>query len=86
MITSLRLTASRPEIHSRAASLFFFASSFSSALSSSSLSRLFAVAVVRFVVDDDDALEAHQLVGDTRCSIWPSFSIVSGGVAAALEQ
>ena len=52
-----------PEIQSRAASLFFLASSFSSPLrsASSSVVRLLAVAVVRLVVDDDDVLERQQL-------------------------
>ena len=64
---SLRLTASRPEIHSRAASLFSLASSFSSpfrSLRSPRVLGLLAVAVVRLVVEDDDVLHAHQLGHD----------------------
>ena len=63
---SLRLTASRPEIQSRAASLFFSASFFSSPFSSSSSSsaRLLAVAVVRLVVEHEDVLQAHQVGHD----------------------
>ena len=63
---SLRLTASRPEIQRRAASLFFSASCCSSPLrsSSSSVVGLLAVAVVGLVVEDQDVLQAHQVGHD----------------------
>ena len=63
---SLRFTASRPEIQRRAASLFFSASFLSSPFrsSSSSVVGLFAVAVVRLVVEDEDVLHTHQVGHD----------------------
>ena len=63
---SLRLTASRPEIHRRAASLFFSASFLSSPFRSLVVVvvRLLAVAVVGLVVDHQDVLHAHQVGHD----------------------
>ena len=60
---SLRWTASSPEIHTRAASLFFSASVRSSPLSlpsSLSSSGFLAVAVMRLVVERHDVLHAHE--------------------------
>ena len=59
----MRLTASRPEIHRRAASLFFSASFRSSPFSALFvwIRRLLPVAVVRLVVQRQHVLHAHQL-------------------------
>ena len=84
---SLRLTASRPEIHRRAASLFFSASFLSSPFRSSSSSslRLLAVAVMRLVVEDQDVLHAHQVGHDALEHLAFGFEGLEF-VAAALEQ
>ena len=85
---SLRLTASRPEIQSRAASLFFSASLLVVALqlvARHRLVRLLAVAVVRLVVEDEDVLHAHQVGHDALEHLAFGFQRVQL-VAAALEQ
>ena len=62
----LAWTASSPDIHTRASSSRFFASTRSSPLRASASSRrLAAVAVVRLVVEDDDLLLARR-AHDTR--------------------
>src|SRR4051794_22352435 len=66
---SWRLTASSPEIHIRAASLFSLASSFSSPFRSASVSPLcildpLAIAVMGFVIQDHYVLQAHEVFGD----------------------
>ena len=70
-----------PEIQSRAASLFSFASCFSSPFSFGLLVgvRALPVAMMRLVVDDDDVL--HLQAGRRRraCSISPSVSCVMSG-------
>jgi len=82
---SLRLTASRPPIQRRAASLFFLASSFSSAEISSSLSGFYPVAVVRFVVQHDDTLKAQEVVGDPVQHLAVVLDRVRRSVAALEE-
>ena len=84
---SLRLTVSRPEIQSRAASLFFSASCLVVALQIVFIIRfgLFAVAVMRLVVEHQDVLQAHQ-VGHHPLDHLPfGFERVQL-LAAALEQ
>ena len=87
MRPSLRLTISRPEIQRRAASLFFSASFLSSPFrsASSSASGLLAVAVVGFVVEDQDVLQAHQVGHDALEHLAFGFERVQF-FAAALEQ
>ena len=87
VMPSLRLTVSRPEIQSRAASLFFSASCLVVALQIAlrPLVGLFAVAVMRLVVEHQDVLHAHQ-VGHHPLEHLPfGFQRVQF-LAAALEQ
>ena len=83
----MRLTASRPEIQSRAASLFFSASFFSSPFRSFVVGvfGLFAVAVVRLVVEHQDVLHAHQVGHHALEHLAFGFQRVQF-LAAALEQ
>ena len=58
---SFRATTSRPEIQTRAASLFLSVSLVAALqIAVVRLPRLLAVAMVRFVVDDQDVLQAHE--------------------------
>ena len=84
---SLRLTASRPEIHRRAASLFFSASFLLVALQVFVVlvARLLAVAVVGFVVEDEDVLQAHQVGHHPLEHLAFGFERVQR-LAATLEQ
>ena len=64
MLTPMvRFTASIPEIHRRAASLFSFASALSSPFQRLFFlhrQRPFAIAMMRLVIQDDDVLHSHQ--------------------------
>ncbi len=83
----MRLTASRPEIQSRAALLLFSASFFSSPFksSSSAIFGLLAVAVVGFVVEHEDVFHAHQVGHDALDHLAFGFQCIEV-VAAALKQ
>ena len=85
---SLRFTASRPEIQSRAASLFFSASFRSSPFRVLvvGLVRLLAVAVVRLVVEHEDVLHAHQVGHDTLDHLAFGFERVQFIAGAPCEQ
>jgi hypothetical protein len=85
---SLRFTASRPEIHRRAASLFFSASLLLVAFQGFFVGvfRFLAVAVMRFVVDDEDVLHAHQVGHHALEHLAFGFERLGFFAAAALEQ
>ena len=85
---SFRPTDSRPEIQSRAASLFFSASFFSSPFEFFvvGFGWFLAVAVVGFIVERDDVLKSHQIGHDALDHLAFGFERIELLADAALEQ